>query len=100
MNLRTLSLSLCLGVSLLFGCKNNNETIAPGNCDGASALGDKFTAAAETYAADPTNKAKCNAYIDAYKAYADAVIACTAMYSQKQRDDIVASYTQARDSCK
>jgi hypothetical protein len=99
MNLRLLSTSLCLGVSLLISCKNNNDTIAPGNCDGASALGDKFTAAANTYAADPTNKAKCNAYVDAYKAYADAVIACTAMYTQKQRDEIRESYTQAKDSC-
>ncbi len=100
MNLRILSVSLCLGISLLFGCKKTNDSITPGNCDGASALGDKFTAAANTFAADPTNKAKCNAYVDAYKAYADAAVSCSTLYTQKQRDDIQASYTQAKDSCK
>ncbi|HEX9955937.1 MAG TPA: hypothetical protein VGA96_01730 [Fibrella sp.] len=100
MSFRTVSLSLCIGVSLLIGCKKSGDDVTPGNCDGASALGDKFTAAASTYAADPTNKAKCNAYVDAYKAYADAAIACTAMYTQQQRDEIQASYTQAKDACK
>lgn len=100
MKTRTLSISLFLGIALVVGCKKSSDSVTPGGCDGATALGDKFTAAANAFSTDPTNKVKCNAYVDAYKAYADAVIACTSIYTQKQRDDIQASYTQAKDACK
>lgn len=100
MTIRTLSLALLVGTALLFGCKGNSNTVSPGNCDGVQALSDKYSAALKTFSADPTNKTKCNAFVDAYKAFADAAIACTSLYTQVQRDDIQKSYTQARDSCK
>ncbi|MEZ0540309.1 hypothetical protein [Fibrella arboris] len=100
MKIRTLSFSLATAITLLVGCKKSSDTVTPGGCDNASALGDKFTAAASAFSSDPTNKTKCNAYVDAYKAYADAVIACTSLYTAQQRSDIQASYTQAKDACK
>ncbi len=98
MNIRSLSLALLVGLVMLFGCKGSNDSVTP--CDNVSVLSDKFTAAATAFSSDPTNKAKCNAYVDAYKAYADAAVSCSSLYTQAQRDDIQASYTQAKDSCK
>ncbi|NID12493.1 hypothetical protein [Fibrivirga algicola] len=100
MTIRTLSLSLFVGVLLLVSCKKSSDPVSPGDCNNATAMADKFTAAANAFAADPTNKTKCNAYVDAYKAYADAALACSSLYTQAQRDDIQASYNQAKDSCK
>ena len=100
MKIRTYSLSVLVGILLLVGCKKSSDAISPGDCNNAEALADKFTAAANAFAADPTNKVKCNAYVDAFKAYADLALSCSTVYTQAQRDDILATYNQAKDDCK
>ncbi|MCU0354414.1 MAG: hypothetical protein MUD08_11865 [Cytophagales bacterium] len=60
---------------LSVGCKKNAAT--PNTCETASRRAEEYTAAVQTWAADPTNRTKCQAALKAANDFISAADNCS-----------------------
>ena len=76
--------------------KGDGDDITYG-CQGLTERADKMTNAMNAHIADPTNRSKCQLYVESVLEFGEFVIKCPHLLTDEQRDELEDNLEEARE---